>query len=162
MIIVSDTSPISNLLQINRLELLHVIFGEVIIPPSVEQEILALEKFQIDLAAFHSAGWIKLRQPADLKAVNALKHDLDSGESEAIVLAQELQADWILLDERAGTQIAESLGLKPIGLVGILIIAKEKGLISSVTLVLDELRFTAGFWISDKFLSRIRALVNEA
>lgn len=161
MIIVSDTSPIANLLQIKRLELLHTIFGEVIIPPAVEREILALEKFNIDLAVFRSADWIKLCQPVDIGAVNILRHDLDAGDSEAIVLAQELKAHWVLLDERAGTQIAESLGLQPIGLVGILIIAKKKKLLKSVIPVLEELRTTAGFWISDKFLSKIRVLVNE-
>lgn len=161
MIIVSDTSPIANLLQIDRLDLLHAIFGDVVIPPAVEHEVLALENFNVDLASFHKAGWIMLRKPLDENAVIALRKNLDAGESEAIVLAHELHADWILLDERAGTQMAESLGLQPIGLIGILIIAKEKGLIKTVTPVVEELRTKAGFWISDKFLSRIREMVDE-
>lgn len=63
MIIVSDTSPIANLLQIDRLDLLHAIFGDVVIPPAVEHEVLALENFNVDLASFHKAGWIMLRNP---------------------------------------------------------------------------------------------------
>ena len=161
MIVVSDTSPIANLLLVNKLTLLHEIFSNVIIPPAVYREILALEQFGIDLDEFKQINWIEVQQPMESADVEALRKDLDAGESEAIVLALELQADWILLDERQGTKIAETFGLHPIGIVGILIKAKEKKLIDAVIPVIEELRSKAGFWISDRFLVRIKELVKE-
>lgn len=161
MIVVSDTSPIANLLLVNKLTLLHEIFSNVIISPTVYREILALEQFGVDLTEFKQINWIQVQQPVKSADVEALRKDLDTGESEAIILALELQADWILLDERQGTKIAETFGLHPIGLVGILIKAKQQKLINAVIPVIEELRRKAGFWISDSFLSRIKELVNE-
>ncbi|MBK8965716.1 MAG: DUF3368 domain-containing protein [Saprospiraceae bacterium] len=161
MIVVSDTSPVSNLLQIEKLDLLRDIFGEVIIPPAVLLEIRALEHFGIDLSSFSTSDWIRVEQPKASEAVAGLRHNLDAGESEAIVLAVEMQADWILLDERQATKIAEEKGLHPIGLIGILIKAKEKGLIPAVVPLVEELRHKAGFWITDHLLARIRELVSE-
>ncbi len=161
MIVVSDTSPIANLLQINRLSLLQKIFSAVIVPPAVFREILVLEQFGIDLSEFKQIDWIQVQQPMETIAVNALRKDLDEGEAEAIILASELHADWILIDERQGTKIAEKYGLHSIGLIGILIKAKEKGCLDAVIPVVEELRDKAGFWISDHFMNRIRELVKE-
>lgn len=161
MIVVSDTSPISNLVQIGKLSLLNKVFGEVLIPPIVQQEILALEQFGIDLKDIQNADWIKVHSIRDQNRVKPLLIDLDEGESEAIILAQEVSADWILIDERAVTKIAQELGLQPIGVIGVLIKAKEKGFISSVIEVIEELREVAGFWISDKFLMRMKNELGE-
>ena len=161
MIVVSDTSPIGNLIQVGRLELLCEVFQEVLIPPVVFQEVMELVNFGIDLSEFKQADWIKTLSIGDNRRVSELMRELDAGESQAIILAQEVAADWILIDERAGTKIAENLGLHPIGLVGVLIKAKEKRLIEAVTSVVLELRETAGFWISDKFLARIKNELGE-
>ncbi|MBV6441171.1 MAG: DUF3368 domain-containing protein [Haliscomenobacteraceae bacterium CHB4] len=161
MIVVSDTSPIANLIQVGRLDMLREVFQEVLVPPVVFEEIMELSHFGIDLAEFKQAAWIKTHPVNDIGKVRNLMRELDAGESNAIVLAQEVVADWILMDERAGTKIAESMGLHPIGLVGVLIKAKEKKLIEEVIPVVLELRETAGFWISDKFLSRIKHELGE-
>lgn len=161
MIVVSDTSPISNLIQIGRLDLLNEVFGEVLIPSKVQEEILELRNFGIDLKAFLASDWIKVQALRNRSMIKDLLKDLDEGESEAILLAQEVSADWILMDERAGTKIAENLGLHPIGVIGMLIKAKELGLISSVVSVIEELRVTAGFWVSDKFLIKIKKDLEE-
>jgi predicted nucleic acid-binding protein len=161
MIVVSDTSPIANLIQIGRLELLGEVFQEVLIPPVVYEEIMQLGNFGIDLSDFKQANWIKTQSIRDENKINDLLGDLDAGESQAIVLAQEVSADWILIDERAGTKIAESLGLHPIGLVGVLIKAKQRELIEAVVPVILELREIAGFWIGDKFLARMKNELGE-
>ncbi len=77
------------------------------------------------------------------------------------MLAQELSAEWILMDERAGTKIAEGLGLHPIGIIGVLIKAKEKGLITNVASVVEDLRTKAGFWVTDKLLMKIKKELGE-
>ena len=61
MIIISDTSVISNLILIGRLKLLAALYGDILIPQVVEEEILQLEAFKIDLSEFRNAAWIKIR-----------------------------------------------------------------------------------------------------
>lgn len=161
MIVVSDTSPIANLIQIKKLDILGQVFQEVLIPPIVYGEIMELSNFGIDLTDFTEAKWIKTQIVRNENMVNDLLDELDPGESQAIVLAQEVSADWILIDERAGTKAAENLGLHPIGLVGVLIRAKQKGLIDNVIPIILELRTKAGFWISDRFLERIKISLGE-
>ena len=161
MIVVSDTSPVANLIQIGKLELLRGVFQEVLVPPVVFEEIMELSHFGIDLSDFNQASWIRTHAVYDDSKVKDLMRELDAGESHAIALAQEVAADWILIDERAGTKIAENLGLHPIGLVGVLIKAKEKKLIGAVIPAVLELRGKAGFWISDKFLARIKNELGE-
>lgn len=161
MIVVSDTSPIANLIQIGKLELLRDIFQEVLIPTVVYEEVLALRNFGFDLSEFEHSTWIKALEIHDTLRAEQLMNELDAGESNAIVLAQEVAADWILIDERAGTRVAEKMGLHPIGLIGVLIKAKEKKLIEAVLPIVLELREKAGFWIGDKFLTRIKQDLGE-
>ena len=90
MVVISDTSPISNLIMIDRLTLLKQLFQQVIIPPSVHQEILAMTNFGMDLSEYQSSNWIDIQMPKHEAEVLLLKEELDDGESEAIVLAKEL------------------------------------------------------------------------
>ena len=161
MIVVSDTSPVANLIQIDRLDLLHQLYHRILVPPTVYQEIKVLETFGIDLAGFQAANWIEQQIPARLDALASLRADLDSGELEAIALALETSADWILMDERAGTRVAEQRGLRPVGLLGVLIRAKNQGFIDEVLPIVDELRTMAGFWVSDGLVIKLRRLVQE-
>lgn len=161
MIVVSDTSPIGNLLQIGMLHLLEAVFTKVIVPPTVHQEVLELQSFQIDINAYKIANWIVIQRLTSLGGIDTLLETLDQGESEAILLAKEIHADWILIDERAGTKKAEEMGLQPIGLIGVLIKAKEKGLINKVTPLIEAMRVEAGFWISNRFLEKIKTELNE-
>jgi len=149
MIIVSDTSPISNLLVIRQLNILVQVFGEIIIPPKVYEEIRKLEYFGFDVHEITNSSWIKVIIPSDVEFVQELNENLDPGESEAIALAQELKAEFILIDEKRGRKVAEQLGLTAIGLLGILLKAKQKRAVERVMPLLDALRKDAGFWISD-------------
>ena len=78
-----------------------------------------------------------------------MRQELDPGEAEAIALAAEIDADWLLMDERLGRETARHFGLIPIGLIGILKIAKQQREIEALAPVLDQLRDLAGFRISD-------------
>ncbi len=161
MIIVSDTSPISNLVTIGRLPILREVFAEIVVPPSVNDEILALDQFGIDLTDYTSATWIKAIQPIDTRKVRSLETKLDRGEAQAIVVALEIGCDLLLMDERLGTSIARSEGLRTIGLLGVLVRAKELGIIESVRALLSELRDTAGFWIDDELERAVLSEVGE-
>lgn len=150
MRVVSDTSPISNLLLIGQLDLLRLLFEVVIVPPAVDFEIRRLSIIGEDISAYEQSSWIVVRRPSSPVLVSQLRDSLDEGESEAIVLAKELGCDFLLIDERRGTQIARSNGLATIGLLGVLFQAKSKEMIAKVKPLLDDLEQTAGFWLGQK------------
>ncbi|MCB0839110.1 MAG: DUF3368 domain-containing protein [Bacteroidetes bacterium] len=155
MIIISDTSVISNLILIDRLKILNDLFGEIIIPTTVRKEILKLEEYGISLKEFNNSPWIKIQDPTNKKLENELLESLDAGESAAIALAYELKADYLAIDEKAGRRTAKSLGIKIIGLIGILIQGKEANLIDKVKPILDQLISDASFYLGEEFYQQI-------
>jgi predicted nucleic acid-binding protein len=161
MIVVSDTSPITNLIKIEKLHLLQTLYHEVLIPPVVYAEILALEQFNFDLTGFRQSKWIRKEEPKDKKFVALLEEKIDPGEAQAIALAREVHADLIIIDERDGFNAAYSLGIKGIGLLGIVRELKMQGVIPSAKGILDQLRNDAGFWISEKLYLTVLNSVNE-
>ena len=108
------------------------------------------------------AAWIQKHAVANSQLVHALEQDLDAGEAEAIVLASEIKADLLLMDERLGRETAHYLGLRYIGLIGILVEAKGRGFIGGVKPHLDALRDLAGFRIKDELYLRILQDEGEA
>jgi predicted nucleic acid-binding protein len=161
MIIVSDTSPVSNLILIQRLDILQKLFSEIIVPPAVDEEIHALKQFDVDLSEYENAQWIKISQPMNLQKVQTLQIKLDAGEAQAIVLALETNCDLLLMDERIGTNVARAAGLQTVGLVGVLIKAKQENLIPKVSEVLHDLKTLAGFWLGDKLENKILKELGE-
>ena len=161
MIIVSDTSPVSNLILIERLDILQSLFTEIIVPPAVDAEIRALKQFGKDLSEYENAEWIKVSAPTNLQKVKTLQFKLDEGEAQAIALALEINCDLLLMDERIGTNIARQEGLQTVGLVGVLIKAKEVDIIKEVRKILDELKNIAGFWLDAKLEKKILEQLGE-
>ena len=162
MIVVSDTSPISNLILIQRLDILNELYEEIIVPPAVDNEIRALEGLGKNIHEYLAASWIKILTPSDLIKVADLQNRLDQGEAQAITLALELKCGLLLMDERIGTKIAREEGLITIGLVGVLVKAKHSGVIETVAPLLDDLRTKAGFWLGSELESAVLTQVNEA
>ena len=160
MIVISDTSPISNLATIGQIDLLRQIYGEVIIPEMVYQEIINGGVTEPATLAVQSLEWIKTGSVNNLNLVRNLQGKLDPGEAEAIVLALELNAELLIVDERKGRKQATSLGLKITGTLGVLFRAKQLGLILSVKPLLDEL-INSGFWVSSEIYQQALALVGE-
>lgn len=161
MVIISDTSPVSNLLVLGRLDILYKTVGEIIIPPKVYQEIIALNQYGVDTDAIDNLSWISVKEPRNVKMVGQYMSVLDEGESEAIVLAQELHAHWLIMDEKIGRKFAKQLKIKTIGLLGILIKARKAGIIILVKPILDDLIQHAGFWISDDVYKMVLNEVGE-
>ncbi|TAK32788.1 MAG: DUF3368 domain-containing protein [Saprospiraceae bacterium] len=162
MIVVSDTSPISNLFVIGKLELLRDVYQQIIVPQAVFNELMKLQAFGYDVRQIGDLDWITVRKPTNLKQVLLLQMSLDAGESEAIVLSQEIHADLLLIDERAGAKKARELGLKTIGLLGVLVKAKELNLIVSLKPILHDLETKAGFWLSTKLKKEVLDFVGES
>ena len=161
MIVASDTSPISNLFVIGKLGLLRDIYQHIIVPQAVYNELMKLKAFGYAIEEIDKLDWIIVKKPSNPQQVLLLRISLDAGESEAIVLSQEINAELLLIDERAGAKKAKELGLKTIGLLGVLVKAKELGLIDSLKSILDELQERAGFWIGAKLKKEILEFVGE-
>jgi len=131
MMVVSNTTPILSLYKINRLDLLQELFGNVYVPAAVYDEIAIMGKDKLGNELFENFDFIKVKQVQNTFAAGLLKSQLDCGETEAIVLAKELDANILILDEKKARRIAQANGQRIIGTIGILQIAKNKGLISS-------------------------------
>ncbi|GHV77679.1 hypothetical protein AGMMS49942_25000 [Spirochaetia bacterium] len=146
MLIISDTSPIIGLAICKKLNLLQTLFDTVYIPPAVYDELNVPGKPEFD----RISEWVKGRiVPAvNVPLINALRLTLDPGESEAIALYWEKQADYLLIDEKRGRAVARSGGVKIVGTAGILLLAKDRGLISGIKSSLDIL-IRNDFRISD-------------
>ena len=137
--IVSDATPLIALAKLDGISWLHQLLGEIIIPEAVYDEVVVAGANKIGSDVIDTAHWIHVHQVKDKTHVLLLLNQLDRGESEAIALAYELKADWLLMDEIRGRSVAKTLGLQVIGTVGLLVNAKEVGIVSEVRPLLDSL-----------------------
>lgn len=128
MIVVSDTTPLLSLLKIERLSLLEKLFGEVLIPQAVFDELTSDERFQLEAEQIKQKQFISVKPVSNLESVSILKRatGLDQGESEAIVLTDELKADILLMDEAKGRSVSNQMGFRIMGTIGVLIVAYEE------------------------------------
>lgn len=157
MTVVSDTSSISNLLQIGLIDLLHILFGEITITPAVQRELYALPEQEKQIGQL---DWIKVQMPQNQTMVSELMKELDLGESESIVLALEEKARYLIIDEYRGRIIAEDYGIKIVGILGILILAKQQGEITSVKSSIQKLT-EVGFRLDNKLIDRVLKSLGE-
>ncbi len=163
MLAVSNTSPISSLALIGRLDLLKGQFLVVWIPTAVAQELsahpdpVALEAIQAAL----TAQWIRTAALQESPLLKILSPQLHRGEAEAIALAADLKADFVIIDEQEGRRLATQAGLSVIGVLGILLRAKQRGQISAVKPELQSLRNRARFFIAPALEARILAAAGE-
>jgi len=153
--LVSNASPLISLARIQSLNLLRQLYGKIIIPEAVWQEVVIEGAGQPGAEEIKGAAWIRRQAVANRSLVLALRQELDAGEAEAIVLTLEQRADILLMDERLGRDTARHLGLRYTGLIGVLIEAKHKGLVSAIKPQLDALRNDAGFWVNDALYARV-------
>lgn len=161
MIVVSNTSPVTNLAAIGQLALLQALYGAVEIAVGVWTELNAQGQAWPGRHEIATANWITIEPVQNQTLVTALLHDLDRGEAETIALAIELSADLVLLDEREGRRLARRLGLNVVGVLGILLEAKAHGLLPAVQPAIDALRRQAGFYISDAVAAHVLVLAGE-
>lgn len=166
MIVVSDTSPITNLAAIDRLDLLHLLYGEIIIPVAVYNELTQPNVNSIVPGAreVQTLSWIKtqpVQNPRQVTQILTSQANIDQGEAEAIILALELNADLILIDERRGRMLASAYNLKVTGLLGVLLQAKNQQAIAAVKPLMDKLIQQANFRIRDELYQTILEFAGE-
>lgn len=158
MIVVSDTSVISGLVQSGHLYVLQNLYERIVIPKRVYLE---LQDLDVAFRGRLALDWIEIREVSDTSLLNELTGLLDLGEAEAIVLATELRADLLLIDEIKGRTVATQMGLSVIGTLGALAEAKKKNYIAALKPVIDILINQCGFWIKPSLVERVLKSVNE-
>ena len=153
MIVVSDTSPLTALLTIGEGDLLPKLFADVVIPAAVRDELLRS----------HPAlpGWLRIERVHDSSEALRLAGIVDTGEAEAIELAKELKADWLLIDERKGRRLAVQEGVPVIGLIGVMLLAKRRQLIASARMLLERLENEAGIYLAEGIREKALKSVGE-
>ena len=131
VITVSDTTPIISLLKAGRLELLKVMFGEVIVPTAVYDELVSNPRFTDEAKLIKSSVFIRKAFLHNEQEAHLLRRTagLDKGESEAIMLARERGAHILLMDEAKGRQVAKRMGLPVMGTLGLLLASCNRGLL---------------------------------
>ena len=132
MIVVSDSTPLITLMKATQLQVLHELFGEIIIPEAVYDELTVNEKYIEEAQLINSSAFIRVISVDDRKSVSLLQRaaGLDLGESEAIIYAENNNADLLLVDEASGRRVAKSMGIEIMGSIGVLVSAFRKGFLS--------------------------------
>ena len=100
VVIVSDTTAISNLFKLEKLHYLKAIFQSLIIPTEVNNELLTLKEFGFNLEEIENSDWISVRTVEKTQLYFELSGRLDLGETEAIVLSQQMGTDFLIMDEK--------------------------------------------------------------
>ena len=161
MIVVADTSVILNLCRVQHERLLQQIFKRVLIPAQVADEFMRLSKVQQRFSGLALPDWIEILSSPQSFPPEVVQAHLDLGESAAIALCLDQKADALLIDESLGREVAAKLGVRTIGILGILIEARRRKFIPDVKTILERLETEAGFWIAPGLRNRVLQLAGE-
>jgi len=147
--VVCDSTVLIGLAKIDKIDLLKQIVTDVYMPEAVFNEVVGRGIERPGAKEIHNADWIKTAPVKDKRTIQMLIAEIGRGEAETLVLGKELNADWLIIDDGRARAAAASAGFKIIGLAGILLLAKDLGLIRSVKSLLDELK-SKNFRLSDR------------
>lgn len=155
MTVVTDTSVILNLCVVGQESLLCRLFDEILAPDAVVAEFTRLTRSDARFAGLVFPAFIERAAPSRILPELLVMRRLQTGEIAALSLAVERRAGAVLMDEIAGRKVARALGLKVVGLLGILQEAKERSLVSALLPIIDRLEADAGFWIGSSLRDSI-------
>lgn len=162
MIVISDATPIISLIKIESLDVLETMYKRVIIPKAVYDELIINIDYKSEIDFIEECTFLETKIVEAELSVSLLQRQLklDLGESEAIVLANNIDADLIIIDERKARRIAKDTGLNVTGTLGVLVQAKQKGIIKELKPLLDKL-IDHEIRISKKLYEEILKLAEE-
>jgi hypothetical protein len=155
--VIVDSSCLIGLARVEQFELLGKLFLEINIPEAVYYEVVVKGKDESGSNETENGikeGWIKKKPVADRTAVQALSSILGNGESEVIVLYNELNADYALIDEKMARKMAGLMNVNVMGVIGIMDLAIEMGVEVDKKKVVDKL-MKSGFRISSNLYKRM-------
>ena len=145
MLVLSNTTPLIALAGINSLELLHQLYGSIIIPSAVKAELIG----EPEKSAVANSSWIVIKHISQEERKRDFRARLHTGEVEVMILAEEMCADLVIMDDYAAKKTAKFMGMKTTGTLGILIQAKKQGLIQEVKPLMESL-IAQGLYVSEK------------
>ena len=158
MIVIADTTPIITLMKLGRLDLLERLFGIVTVPNAVYEELVGNSKYPVEAQIIVKCSFLKRCEVFNRQSIKILREvvGLDTGESEAIALAEETVADLLIIDERKGRRVAKQMELKITGTIGILLQAFDCQMISKTEILIcaEQLR-KSNIRISESLLDLI-------
>ncbi len=159
--VVVNTTPLLVFGNIGRLDILRKLYGTIYIANAVYEEVLE-KNDKASATVFSANDWIKVLKIENPKDYAMYSAKLHAGEVETMILAQQksLQADLVILDDLSARKTAKFLGLTVTGSIGVLIKAKNQGIISEVKPLLDEI-IKNGFFVSNKIYDDILRLSGE-
>ena len=159
---VADAGPLIALARVDKLPLLHSLFGNGLIPPAVHRETRpeSGRPGATGIRRALTAGWLKVAPLADDARIAELLRVVDAGEAEAIALCLRRSARFLLIDDAKGRRVARRAGIPMAGVAGILLAAKSSGLLGAVGPVLDDLA-GVGYRLSRQLIEGVRRRVNE-
>ncbi len=136
--VVCNTSPVQYLHQLGLLHLLPKLVGRVIVPPAVIEELEQGRRLGVDLPDLSAVDWIDIREPTSINVL-PLVTSLGPGETQVLALGIEIPGSILILDDALARQIGKTMRLPMRGTLGLLLDAKQAGLISEVKPLLDQL-----------------------
>jgi predicted nucleic acid-binding protein len=123
MTVVVNATPLIALSILGRLDILHQLFDEVLVPPAVYEEVVTQGVERIGATAVAKADWLQVVSPTATATIEPLLLGLDEGEMQVLLLAREVQPDWVLIDEKLGRRVARGMNLPLKGTLGVLLTA---------------------------------------
>jgi predicted nucleic acid-binding protein len=145
--VLCDASPLIYLHRIGQLDVLRRLYGEIIVPAAVAEELRVGRQLSFDCPQLAALPWVHI-EPLPGNASPMVVPDLGPGEAELIALARLHPGCVVVIDETLGRHIAKLNGLAVTGTVGVLLRAKQRGHIASLTGSLNRL-LAEGFWLDD-------------
>ena len=157
--VITNTSPLLYLHQVGHLSILQQLYGTVLVPPAVRQELEAGKRKGLEVPDVNNLTWLQIRPVAAAVLVPALV-DLGQGEAEVLALGLEIPESLLILDDQLARRIADLHALRYTGTLGILAKMKQAGHLSSVRAVITALR-EKGMWLSDAIVEETLRLSGE-
>ena len=156
--VIVNSTPLIILSNIGHLHILKNLYQQIFIPSAVFSEVTAKNDSACQ-QIFQNTDWIKVLQ---CKNFDSKKYPpkLHSGEVEVFILAQDLNADLVILDDNAAKKTAKCLGLTVTGTLGVLIKAKREGFINSLQASIN-LMLEKGFYLTDAVIKMALSAVDE-
>lgn len=158
--VVVNSTPLISLASIDKLDLLKTVYGKIFIPNAVFEEVYVKGKSKVGSDIIQHMDFIEIKNIVNQEAKNYFKTALHDGEVEVMVLAKELNADLCVIDDLIARKYAKYLGINVTGTLGVLLKAKESGIIKEVKPLIMGL-LEKGIYIDDVLLKRVLKISEE-